>query len=155
LDTGAGGIFFATTDCARKDFLSHEQYEAFGRKYDLAVLNAVQDADFNILHVCKSNNLLNHLLDYPVHAVNWDATDATNPTIAEIFTRTDKTLIGGVNHTTHLLAGHSETIIKDARDAYQETGGRKWILGGGCTFSPRVSESNLMALRYVFDPKKK
>ena len=155
LDTGAGGIFFATTDCARKDFLSHEQYNAFGRKYDLTVLDAVKDADLNILHVCKSNNMLDYLMDYPVHAVNWDSTDETNLTIGEISMRTDKTVIGGVDHTTHLLASHPKMIIKDARNAYNNTGGKKWILGGGCTFSPQVSESNLMALRYVFDPKTK
>jgi uroporphyrinogen decarboxylase len=152
LDAGAGGVFFATTDCASSDLLSPEQYDVFGRTYDLMVLDAVSDAEFNILHVCKSNNLLHHLLDYPVHAVNWDATDQTNPTLRDIAKRTDKTIIGGVNHTKHLLAGSPKMILSDAHDACNETGGKKWMLGGGCTFSPQVSESNLMALRYAFDP---
>ena len=150
LDRGASGIFFATTDCARKDLLSSEQYDVFGRAYDLKVLDAVKDADFNILHVCKSNNMLNHLLDYPVHAVNWDATDETNPTLGEVSKHTAKAVIGGVDHTKHLLANNPEKIIKDAKNAYNETGGKKWILGGGCTFSPQVRESKLMALRNVF-----
>ncbi|UCD32600.1 MAG: hypothetical protein JSV38_01485 [Desulfobacterales bacterium] len=152
LDTGASGIFFATTHCATKDLLSYEQYDAFGRTYDLQVLDAVKDAEFNILHVCKSNNMLDHLLDYPVHAVNWDAADKTNPGLCEVLRRTDKTIIGGVDHTQHLLANDPEMILKDAQNAYNETGGKKWMLGGGCTFLPQVSEKNLMALRRVFDP---
>jgi uroporphyrinogen decarboxylase len=150
LAAGASGIFFATTDCARSDLLSPRQYDVFGRKYDLMILDAVRDAEFNILHVCKRNNLLYHLLDYPVHAVNWDATDQTNPGIGDIVGRTEKTIIGGVNHAEHLLANTPEMILNDARKAHHETGGKKWILGGGCTFSPLVKESNLMALRHAF-----
>jgi len=151
LDRGASGIFFATTECARQDLLSTGQYDEFGRKYDLQILDAAQDADFNILHVCKSNNMLNHLLDYPVHALNWDATDPTNPTLGEILRKTDKALIGGVDQAGSLLMSSPEMVIKEARKAYNETGGKKWMLGGGCTFSPEVSEKNLMALRKMLD----
>jgi len=155
LDTGASGLFFATTACARKDLMSTERYDAFGRQYDLKVLAAVKDAEFNILHVCKSNNMLNHLLDYPVHALNWDATDATNPALGEIAKLTDKALIGGVGHANSLLAESPEMVIKEAKNAYNETNGKKWILGGGCTFPPKVSDKNLMVLRKVFDPNPK
>lgn len=147
LDTGANGIFLATTGCARKDLLSTAQYDEFGRKYDLKILEAVKDADFNILHVCKSNNMLNHLMDYPVQALNWDATDATNPTLKEIAHKTDKVVIGGVDHSQSLSADRPDMAVKQARKAYAETGGKKWMLGGGCTFSPKVSEKNLTALR--------
>ena len=147
LDRGAGGIFLATTECARKDLLTKEQYDLFGRKYDVKILNAAKGADFNILHVCKSNNMLNHLLDYPVHALNWNAVDPTNSSLGEILRKTDKAVIGGVDHSKSLMADSPEMVIDEARKAYNDTMGKKWMLGGGCTFSPEVKEENLMTLR--------
>ena len=41
LDAGADGIFFATVDWATYDIATNEQYDEFGRPYDLPVLSAV------------------------------------------------------------------------------------------------------------------
>jgi uroporphyrinogen-III decarboxylase len=91
--------------------------------------------------------MLNHLLDYPVHALNWNAVDPTNPSLGEIMRKTDKAVIGGVDHSKSLMADSPEMVIDEARKAYHETMGKKWMLGGGCTFSPEVKEENLMTLR--------
>jgi uroporphyrinogen decarboxylase len=152
LDRGASGVFLATTECARKDLLSKEQYNTFGRRYDLEILDAARNADFNILHVCKSNNMLSHLLDYPVHALNWDAVDPTNPMLGEILRKTDKAVIGGIDQVGSLKEKGPEKALKEAEKACDETGGKRWMLGGGCTFSPEVKEENLISLRKVFDP---
>src|SRR5206468_1982336 len=65
LKTGCDGLFFATTEWASRDRLSEEQWAEWGRPYDLRVLAAVKDAPFNVLHVCKNNNMLYALADYP------------------------------------------------------------------------------------------
>ena len=51
-------------------------------------------APFNVLHVCKSRNLLFELADYPVAAFSWAATDATNPSLADALQRIKGAVMG-------------------------------------------------------------
>ena len=77
----------------------------------------------------------------------------TNPTLGEIMEKTDKAVIGGVDQVGSLMVNSPERVIKEAEKAWDETGGKRWMLGSGCTFSPQVPEENLMAIRKVFDLK--
>ncbi|HEX6779429.1 MAG TPA: uroporphyrinogen decarboxylase family protein, partial [Ktedonobacterales bacterium] len=52
LETGASGIFYATTGWASRDKLTEDQYRAFGMDYDLRVMEAFQGEPFNVLHNC-------------------------------------------------------------------------------------------------------
>ena len=54
----------------------------------------MQGAPFNVLHVCKNNNLLFALADYPVHAINWAVGSPGNPGLREVQMNTSKTVIG-------------------------------------------------------------
>ncbi|MFC1935285.1 uroporphyrinogen decarboxylase family protein [Chloroflexota bacterium] len=147
LNEGADGIFFATTAWATYDVLTDEEYQEFGRPYDLRVLEAAKDAEFNILHVCRSNNMLQALADYPaIHALNWDARDTTNPSLESARKLTNRPLIGGVSRET-LLNGTPEAVAQEVRDAIAQTGGRGFMVGPGCSISPRCPEENLRALQ--------
>jgi uroporphyrinogen decarboxylase len=84
LNAGAAGIFFATTSWATTDMLTEEEYDAFGRPYDLQVLRAASEAHLNVLHVCRQHNMLRKLLDYPVHVLNWASSEEGNPSLGEI-----------------------------------------------------------------------
>src|SRR5436190_5172276 len=86
---GANGIFFATTEWASRDRLNEEQWEEWGRPYDLRVLKAVQGAPFNVLHVCKNNNLLYCLPDYPVQAINSPVASPGNPSLHDVHLNTN------------------------------------------------------------------
>ena len=148
ISAGASGIFFATTHMATTDMLSQDQYREFGRAYDLEVLRPLQDkAELLILHVCKSNNMLLELLDYPVHMFNWDAADPTNPSISEVRHLTDKCIIGGVDQKTSFSDGNEAKALKEAGEAFQAAGGKGWALGAGCTIPMNASEGTLRALR--------
>ena len=57
LDVGASGLFYATTSWATTDLLTLDEYAALARPYDLRVLEAASGAEFNLLHVCKDNNM--------------------------------------------------------------------------------------------------
>ncbi|HMA35276.1 MAG TPA: uroporphyrinogen decarboxylase family protein [Chloroflexia bacterium] len=148
LQAGADGIFFATTEWASRDMLTEEQYTEFGRPYDLRVLAAAQDAGFNILHVCKNNNHLLSLLDYPVHAVNWAVGSPGNPGLREVQTQTDKALIGGLTNET-LREGDPAHINAEARAADLQTGGRHWILGPACSIAVDTPDANVRAARDI------
>ncbi len=147
LNVGADGIFFATTSWASHDLLTDQEYQEFGRPYDLRVLDAAREASFNILHVCRSNNMLRELADYPgVHALNWDAWGTTNPTLAAARGFTDRPLIGGVRRRT-LLAGPPADVARQVQDAVSEAGDRGFMVGPGCSIPPQCPEQNLLAVK--------
>ena len=146
LDAGAAGVFFATVEWGSRDNISPEDYDRFARPYDLQVLAAVRDAPFNVLHVCRDRNLLEHLLDYPVAAFHWAASGG-NPRLANILARTDKAVMGGVSHDSTIVSGTPEAVAAEARAAIEETNGRRFLLAPGCSVDPQAPEANLHALR--------
>jgi uroporphyrinogen decarboxylase len=145
IEAGAAGIFFATVDWGTRDNLSLDQYNRFARPYDLEVLAAVQDAEFNVLHVCRQNNMLMDLLDYPVQVVNWAETSTTNPSFADVLARTDKAVLGGIDHETFNRVGPDE-IERELAAALQQTGGRRYLVGPGCSIPPDTPPENLKAV---------
>jgi uroporphyrinogen decarboxylase len=150
IKAGACGIFFATTEWASRDRLSEEQWEEWGRPYDLRVLKAVEEAPFNVLHVCKNNNLLYCLADYPVKAINWAVGSPGNPSLRDVQLNTDKTVIGGYKNET-LREGTPARITAEARLAREQTGGRRWILGPACSIPIDCPEENVRAARDAAD----
>lgn len=148
LKRGASGIFLATTSWASRDLISEAEYQEFGRPYDLRVLEAASGAEINILHVCRGNNMLRLLADYPVAAFHWDATDSTNPNLAEGRELTGKAVMGGLDHKT-FAAVTPEQVLRQATKALRLTQGRGVMLSAGCTIPAETQEANLRALRQV------
>ena len=145
LEAGADGIFFPTTEWGTQDVCTPDMYETFGRPYDLRVLDAVQGAPFNILHVCRPNNMLELLLDYPVAALNWADRAPGNLSLGEASAKTDKAVMGGVDERNTLLRGTPDDVRAEALDAIQQTGGRRFLLAPGCSISPQTPPENLRA----------
>ncbi|MEX2236836.1 MAG: uroporphyrinogen decarboxylase family protein [Dehalococcoidia bacterium] len=145
VDVGADGIFYATVDWGTKNMISEEQYLEYGRPYDLRVLSAVRGAPLNMLHVCRSNNLLTTLLDYPVEVFNWDARAEGNPTLAEVAATSDRGIMGGIGQVKPLADGSPDEVAEEARDALRQTEGRRFILSAGCSISPQTPPENVAA----------
>ncbi|MFN8474081.1 MAG: uroporphyrinogen decarboxylase family protein [Anaerolineae bacterium] len=150
LQVGASGLFFATTHWASYDLLTDEQYAEFGRPYDLRVLEVVQGAPLNVLHVCKNNNMALKLADYPVDAINWAVGSPGNPSLAEVQKVTKAAVVGGFRNET-LLSGPESAIIAEARAAAQATGDRRWILGPACSISVETPDEYVRAARRAAD----
>ena len=147
LNQGADGIFFATTSWASRDLLTDVEYQEFGRPYDLRVLEAAAEARLNILHVCRSHNMLQDLADYPgVHVLNWDSWDSTNPSLEATRRFTDRRLLGGISRDV-MLNGTPEVVAQEVRDAITQMGGRGFMVGPSCSISPRCPKGNLQALK--------
>lgn len=145
LDAGASGIFFATVDFGTADNLSWEDYQRFGRPYDMRVLEAVQGAPLNMLHVCRGNNHLPNMLDYPVAAFHWDVGAPGNPTLENVLSRTDKAVAGGVQ-TRMMQFGHDDDVELDAGRALAATNRQRHLLAPACSIDPASPEANLRAL---------
>jgi uroporphyrinogen decarboxylase len=146
LAAGAEGIYLATTDWASRNLMSPEDYREWARPFDLRILAAAGGAPFNVLHVCKRRNLLFELADYPVSAFSWDATDPTNPTLADGLTRLPGAVMGGISQEEALRESDPERALAELRRGAQQTGGRRWLVGPGCSIPPAVPAANLKAV---------
>ena len=147
LEAGASGLFYATTSWATTDSLTLDEYNEFARPYDLRVLEAASDAEFNLLHVCRDNNMLAEMRDYPVHAFNWDVRGQGNLSLAEgRATVAPKAVVGGLPHKDGLVDASPEELAGEVRDITDAMGARGWMLGTGCTFPPNTPAENVRAI---------
>ena len=145
LDAGADGIFYAAVEWGTADNISWADYERFGKPYDLRILHEVRYAPMNVLHVCRENNHLRHVLDYPVAAFHWDVHGSGNATFTEVLSNTDKAVIGGVR-VASLLDAEPADITAEAHKARAEADDRRFLLGPGCSINPATPARNLQAL---------
>ena len=147
LRAGADGIFFATVDWGTRDRLSPEEYARIAREDDLDILSAVQSGHFNILHVCRKNNLLASLADYPVHAFSWATNETGNPTLSEGLRMIRGAAVGGISHEEALQKSGPEAVLAEVLDGWRETEGRRWMVAPGCSIPPTTPPENLEAIR--------
>jgi uroporphyrinogen decarboxylase len=147
LRAGADGIYYATVDWATTDRLSSAEYREWARPTDLELLSAAAGAPFNVLHVCRSRNLLFELADYPIAAFSWAATDASNPSLADGIQRLKGAVMGGISHDGALLDASPARALEEFRAALESTGGRRWLAGPGCSIPPATPPATLAALR--------
>lgn len=155
IETGASGIFFATTGWASTDLLTPEQYRRFGMEFDLPILDAVQrGTHLNVLHNCGSHIMFDLLADYPVHAISWAATLPENPNLAEGKDHTKKAVMGGISEKTTLKDGPPEAVADEARRAIELTGGRRLLLAPGCSIPPQTPREHLEAVVQVVRSEK-
>lgn len=142
-DAGATGIFFAPLRWASRDTASEDFYREFGRPYDLVLLDAMVDAQVTVLHVCRNNNMLRLLLDYPVDAFNWADHGEGNPTLREVKGWTAAAVMGGIDHTS-LRSMSPDEVRTQVRDA-MASGTERLVVTGGCAIPPDTPDANLEA----------
>lgn len=147
LNAGADGVYLATVDWASRDWMSPEEYRLWARPYDLRLLSVAARAPLNVLHVCKSRNLLFDLVDYPVAAFSWAATDPTNPSFADALPRLSAGLMGGISQDDALQQPAPEAALAELRHGLDQTGGKRWLVAPGCSIPPTTPAANLEAIR--------
>jgi uroporphyrinogen decarboxylase len=143
IDAGASGIFFAPLRWASRETCDWPFYETFGRPYDMKVLDAVSSAEFNVLHVCRNDNMLEQMLDYPVAAFNWADRGAGNPSLRDVRGKTAKAIMGGVDNA-RLHEMSAVAVREQARDAL--AAGRGVFLTAGCAIRPDTPAANRAAV---------
>ena len=147
LDAGADGLFYAT-NIARRDGLTAAECRRFQRPHDLRILAAVQDAPFNLLHVCGPAIHFDEFADYPVTAFSW-ALGAGNPTLADVHRRTGRAVVGGLPAKPEIATLGAEAIAACARRAIDEMDSRALLLGPDCSINPDTPEHLLHAAAAV------
>ena len=141
--TGAAGIFYAQQH-ATANLLSEDEFRAFGREYDLRVLDALDRSRqwLNVLHIHGDHIYFDRVADYPVQVWNWHDRE-TKPSLKDGLTRMKGTACGGLSRDMVMLRGRPEAVQYEVSDAIEQTGGRRYIIGTGCVMMIPTPEVNI------------
>jgi len=152
LEAGASGFFYAT-QMATTDLMTHQEYQEFGKPYDLRVLEVLAPKSrVTMLHVCQKNLMFDLVTDYPVDVINW-AAGTSGTSLTEARRLTDKPLAGGLTLDT-LLKGTEQTVLDMARQAIAEAGRQGFILAPDCVIKGPSPDANLAAARQAVEETK-
>ena len=143
--TGIDGVFYAVQH-AQASLLSFEEYQNFGMPHDQKALEPAGELWCNLLHL-HGHDVYFSLLDslaFPI--VNWHDRE-TFPTLAEAQKQFQGVVCGGMRQDTLVYQDEAQ-VEKEAADAVQQTGGKRFILGTGCVVPVIASHGNMLAARH-------
>jgi uroporphyrinogen decarboxylase len=149
IDTGIAGVFFAVQH-AQYGLLSETEYQAFGRVFDLQVMQQAEKLWLNMLHLHGEDIMFDLFLDYPVHIINWHDRE-TIPDLKNALERFSGVVCGGLRRQETIVLGSPEDVISEAQDAVLQTNGLRFILGTGCVTPIIAPYGNILAARRVVD----
>lgn len=142
--TGIAGIYYAVQH-AVFPLMSRDEFETFGRLYDLQILEGAGDLWCNIVHLHGTRVMFDVVAGYPAPFLNWHDRD-TGISLAEGLRHIRGAASGGVSQWTIHQDGPDETLAEIA-DARQQTGGRRLLLGTGCVTMTTTPLRNIRAFR--------
>ncbi|MCC6905497.1 MAG: uroporphyrinogen decarboxylase [Anaerolineae bacterium] len=148
---GIAGIYYAV-QFANYPLLTEPEYDVLGRPYDLQILAAVQDLWLNVLHLHGPHGMFSRIADYPVQVVNWHDR-VSPPDLAAGLKKIKGAASGGVDQFT-LHDEDPSRSLAEAQDAFQQTGGKRFILGTGCVTMVTTPRGNLHRLRALAEDLK-
>ncbi len=148
IDAGIDGIFYATT-AATRDKMNAAQFDRFERQFGLPILQAAQNAPFNIVHMCGDGILAQEFVDYPVNVFSW-ATSAGNPSLSEMHQLTGRAVLGGLPGKPSFGNMKPDEIQAHAYRSLTEMNGRFHLLGPDCSVNPGV-DADLLAVASELD----
>lgn len=144
LTRGAAGIFLSL-GAATHDCLSIEEYEVWGRPFDMKILDAVRDAPFNVLHIHGNRIHFDSLIDYPASAFNWSHF-ATEPSLEQGRARSGKAVMGGIDEATAYYLTPPE-MRKQVAASIKQAGTRSLIVSPGCSVPTDTPAETLRAIK--------
>lgn len=144
-ETGiVAGIFYAVQHASYAK-MSEAEYQAFGVEYDKQILAALPGAWwFNMMHLHGDAPMFDLVKDYPVQAINWHDRE-TAPTLIEGMGKFPGAVCGGLGRWDT----HNNTpadVLAQAKDAIEQTGGRRLILSTGCVMMITTPQANIRAV---------
>lgn len=143
------GIFFAIQH-ASYDLLTEHEYQEFGTAYDLPILSAVRDLWLNMVHLHGKNIMYEHIADYPVQVLNWHDRE-TPPSLSEGLEFFSGCVCGGIARIETMVLGTPKKVRQEARQAIEQTNGKRMILGTGCVLPLTTPYGNIMAARHAVE----
>jgi uroporphyrinogen decarboxylase len=146
LGAGIDGIYFSTK-WANSKKMTAKEYRDLALPHDLRVLKAARGFWMNFLHLCEGHVYLKEMSDYPVQVFHWDRHQPGNPNFSDGKRMVSAAVSGGVDSKT-LAEGTEVEVEKKVRQVIEETQGRHFLLGPGCSIvTYKTPEANLRAMR--------
>jgi uroporphyrinogen decarboxylase len=146
---GISGIFYAIQQATYRQ-LSPDEYVAFGRPYDLDILDAAGDLWLNVVHLHGDEVMFDAVADYPAQVINWHDRE-TPPTLAQGQKRWAGAVCGGLRQWDTLVRGTPYDVRREARIALKATGGTRVIISTGCVAPIITPVANLHAARLAVE----
>lgn len=157
VDAGAAGFFIGMQNGLDQK-LGYELFKKYEFDGTARIVNAIKDKTwFNMAHLCNGSGVkekdtasIEWCLDLPVTAFNYTDTWESMPSLADLRKKTDKVLVGGINHLRLPLdrsvmngagggndfAGADRRLIKKTLrsrvDAAIAAAGDKLVIAPGC-----------------------
>jgi uroporphyrinogen decarboxylase len=146
LETGIDGIFYAVQH-AQATMLSLEEYKTFGLPFDQQVLEPANSSWLNVLHLHGKDIHFSLLSSFFFPIVNWHDRE-TAPSLAEAQRVFKGVVCGGLRQDTLVYRDQAE-VKEEARDAVQQTHGRRFILSTGCVVPVIAPHGNIQAVAQI------
>ena len=143
--TGTAGIFYAVQH-AQYGLLAEDEYEEFGRNFDMVALEPAKEFQFNMLHLHGEQVMFDRFVDYPMAIINWHDRESP-PSLADASEKFSRALCGGLRRQETMVLGNPAVVIAEAQDAVRQIEGRGLILGTGCVMPTIVPRGNIIAAR--------
>ena len=144
LDTGIDGVFYAIQH-AQASLLTFEEYQTFGLPHDRTSLEPAGELWCNLLHLHGHDVYFSLLNSLQFQIVNWHDRE-TYPSLSQAQEIFGGVICGGMRQDT-LVYQDAADVRKEAADAIQQTGGKRFILGTGCVVPIIASHGNLLTAR--------
>jgi uroporphyrinogen decarboxylase len=150
IEAGVSGFFFATQN-ATYDLMTDEEYDEFGKAYDLPLFDPGKDQTwFNVIHIHGDNVMFDKLADYPGNCINWHDRWVA-PSLAEARKRTEKCLLGGINENEVLATAAPDDLQRHIHEAVESAGKKGLMIGPGCVADPKTPIENYLATRVAVE----
>jgi uroporphyrinogen decarboxylase len=148
--SGVSGIFYAIQHASHA-VMSENEYQEFGRPFDLQILEALPDHWWlNVLHLHGSAPMFDLVADYPVQVINWHDRE-TDPGLAEGKLIFEGAVSGGLGRWDPMHIGTPAEVRAQARQAIEQTNSRRFVLSTGCVIMTTTPTSNIRTAREVVD----
>lgn len=152
LKVGAAGFFYCPGG-TYFDNIAEEDYLKYIRPWDEVALKAIEGrAWFTMLHICSAKVcFMDHMLDLPAQALNWEDASPDNPSLEEVREKCDKVLMGGVDRHSDFYGGNRDKVkaaLKEKTVEAMRQAGPKFIAAVGCE-SPREITHRFVVWREV------
>ncbi len=142
---GIDGIFYAVQH-AQSHILSSEEFNRFSSSFDHSILKAAQPLWLNMLHVHGTNVLFDQISNYPIQIVNWHDRE-TGINLVDGLKKIPGVACGGLSRDETMLLGSPDKVLEEIQDGYDQTGGKRWMIGTGCVMMTTTPIVNIQAAK--------
>jgi len=142
------GIFYAIQQ-ASFSLMTEAEYREFGEVYDRQILEALpKEWWLNMVHLHGDAPMFDLVANYPVQSINWHDRE-TDPDLAAGKLKFPGAVCGGLGRWEPVHNGTPADVRAMARQAIEQTNGRRFILSTGCVMVITSPLSNVRAVRDV------